>query len=87
MFAKVSDNMCLVWELFNTAQNAAEAVSCFLERGGKFEAQKESPEHSHFSGFPNAPWPFQKDSETILEPWGCVCGFTDCLELQTPAIH
>lgn len=55
MFTKVSYDTCLVWELFNTAQNVAEAVYYFLERGDKFEAQKESPEHSHFSRFPKAP--------------------------------
>lgn len=27
----------------------------FLERGDKFEAQKESPEHPHFSRFRKAP--------------------------------
>lgn len=86
MFAKVSYNTCLAWELFNTAQNVAEAVSCFLQRSGKFKAQKESPEHSHFSGFPNAPWPVQKDYETILEPCRgvCVCAFTGCFRATNP---
>lgn len=79
MFTKVSYDTCLVWELFNTAQNVAEAVYYFLERGDKFEAQKESPNILTLAGFQKLLSQFRKTGfsataalKNVLVPWKCI---------------